>query len=362
MSGLVQTARALFADAFGAEPVACVFAPGRVNLLGEHTDYNGGFVLPMPLTLGTAVALGFGGAPGAVAATSAVYDGVETRTLADAPSGGWTDYIVGSLREARDLGLGDRGVRLAVAGDLPVGAGLSSSAALEVAVLRAVTEALGAVLTPVEIAVRARRAENDYVGMPCGIMDQFSVSVGVPGSALFLDTRTLEHRAAPLPDTHRFVVVHSGVGHKLTEAGYSERVRECQAAVSQLGVGILSDLSHADLDRVAGLPPPLDGRARHIITENDRVLRGVDALTAGDISTFGQLMIESHNSQRDDYEVSVPQVDALVEGALAAGAEGARLTGGGFGGSIVALVKTDRIAAFEHALTAAFPQARVSSY
>lgn len=363
MSGdrLKTRARALFQDAFGAAPVASAFAPGRVNLLGEHTDYNGGLVLPMPLTLGTAVAIGFAGPPGTIAAQSGAFDGIETRRLDDTPSGAWTDYLVGTLRQTRDLGLGETGVRLAVVGDLPVGSGLSSSAALEIAVLRAVSRALEVEVSPVDMALRARRAENEFVGVPCGIMDQFSVSVGVPGHALFLDTRLLEHRAAPLPVSHRFVVVHSGVGHKLSEDGYAKRVEECAAAAAALGVEMLSDLTLADLDRVAALPAPLDGRARHIVTENDRVQRAVAALTAGDVACFARLMVDSHISQRDDYAVSVPEVDALVEGALASGAEGARLTGGGFGGSIVALVARDHVDAFADQLTAGFPKATVLS-
>ena len=358
-ASLEANAAALFEASFGTAPDVTAYAPGRVNLLGEHTDYNGGFVLPMPLGLGTAVALGRAGVRGRLEAASGEYNTVETRGLSDAPAAHWTDYIVGSLAQVFDGTLPATGFQIAVAADLPIGSGLSSSAALEVATMRAVNAAFGLNLSPVEIAVRARKAENDFVGVPCGIMDQFSVSVGVPGSALFLDTRKLEHRAPPLPPSHSIVVVHSGVRHKLTEDGYVERVKQCKAACAALEVEMLSDLGLDDLPRIEALPAPLDGRARHIVTENERVLRAIEALESGDTAQFARLMTESHASQRDDYEVSVSEVDALVAGALDAGADGARLTGGGFGGSIVALVAKPRVPAFCETLTERFPNATV---
>ncbi len=356
---LVEDATALFESTFGRAADVAAYAPGRVNLLGEHTDYNGGLVLPMPLTLGTAVAFGRGGPSGQLSIKSHAFDDIETRGLDEPPKGHWTDYVVGSLNQVFDDGIPDNGFEIAVAADLPVGSGLSSSAALEVATMRAVAKAFDLELSPVDIAKRARKAENTYVGVPCGIMDQFSVSVGTPGSALFFDTRRLEHSEAPLPESHRFVVVHSGVGHKLSDDGYAQRVAECNTACDLLGVEMLSDLSVDDLPRIGKLPAPLDGRARHIVTENDRVRRAVAALGQGDTPIFARLMTESHNSQRDDYAVSLPDIDALVVGAMDAGAEGARLTGGGFGGSIVALVPEQKVSKFCDDLAAAFPKARV---
>ncbi len=358
-SSLAETAARLFGDRFGDAPEVTAYAPGRVNLLGEHTDYNGGFVLPMPLALGTAVALGRGGTPGHLEAATVTFDGVETWDLSAPARDHWTDYIVGSLREVFEGDLPDTGFRIAIAADLPVGSGLSSSAALEVAVMRAVDEVFGLGLTPTDIAKRARAAENRYVGVPCGIMDQFSVSVGRPGSALFLDTRRLESQTVPLPDSHNFVIVHSGQGHKLSDDGYGQRVAECGAACEALGVETLSDLGPEDLARVGDLAAPLDGRARHILTENARVRQAVEALAAGDAATFARLMVESHASQRDDYAVSLPEIDALVAGALEEGADGARLTGGGFGGSIVAFVPKEKVEAFNKSLVARFPKATV---
>lgn len=353
-----QAARS-FEARFGSLPDAVAFAPGRVNLLGEHTDYNGGFVLPMALALGTAVSLGRGGPPGTIRIASESFDTEETRDIDEAATGAWSDYILGSLRAAAAPLVAETGLRILVASDLPVGAGLSSSAAVEVCTLRAAGSLTGAQLDPVAVALRARSVENDFVGMPCGIMDQFAVSVGTPGAALFLDTRTLTHRRVPLPGGHRFLVIHSGVSHRLTDDGYSTRVAECNAACEALGVDMLSDLGPNDLERVASLRPPLNRRARHVVTENQRVLDAADALGAGQAGRFAELMIASHRSQRDDYDVSVPEVDALVEGVLAAGGEGARLTGGGFGGSIVVLVKEGRVQGLRETISADYPTARV---
>ena len=356
---VIRAAEAHFEAVFGQAPAQSAYAPGRVNLLGEHTDYNGGVVLPMPLSLGTAVAMDPGGDPGTIEMASTAFPGTATRSLADAPDGTWTDYVLGAMAQVPGADGASPGIRIAVSSDLPVGSGLSSSAALEVAVLRAALAMAGQSRSDVEIATMARRAENAFVGVPCGIMDQYSVSVGAPGKAVFLDTRDLASEVVDLPGTHRFVVVHSGVAHKLSDDGYRTRVRECREACAALGVETLSDLGPGSLDRVDALPPPLDGRARHIVTENDRVRRARDALKAGDVGAFSGLMLGSHASQRDDYAVSVPEVDALVEGSVALGADAARLTGGGFGGSVVAFVRAERVERFVEALANRFPAARV---
>lgn len=358
-SHLIETVAGSFAAIYGQPPEATAYAPGRVNLLGEHTDYNGGFVLPMPLSLGTAVAIGRGGIPGEVRISSSAFEGTETRSLADTPSDRWSDYVLGSLIHLLEGQSLSTGLSIMVTTDLPVGSGLSSSAALEVATMRAASTLFGIDMSPEDTAILARKAENQFMGVPCGIMDQFSVSVGTPGAALFLDTRTLDHRPVAMPGTHHVVVVHSGVGHKLSDGGYQQRVKECNAASEAMGVSVLSDLGMDDLDRIAALPTPLDGRARHIVTENNRVTASVQALADGDTERFGALMNESHASQRDDYAVSLPPIDALVSGALAAGATGARLTGGGFGGSIVALVAKDRLDDWRGALENGFPDARI---
>ena len=356
---VIGEAKALFESTFSKLPEAKAYAPGRVNLLGEHTDYNGGVVFPMPLALGTAVAMAFGGAPGTVSMTSSSFPETLMRVIGAAPDKTWTDYILGPLAEFVASSDTKPGLQIAVASDLPVGSGLSSSAALEVATLRAACDLTKRDMTAVEIAVMARKAENEYVGVPCGIMDQYSVSVGSPGKAVFLDTRKLETDVVDLPDTHNFVIIHSGVTHKLSDDGYEQRVEQCTAACIALGVEMLSDLSIDDLERINALAAPLDGRARHIITENKRVYDALAVLKRGDLNVFSQLMTQSHASQRDDYEVSVPEVDALVEGCIPVGADAARLTGGGFGGSIVAFVQKARVPAFVDAIGDRFPDARV---
>lgn len=354
---MAQVAEAYEAH-FGTPPEAVAFAPGRVNLLGEHTDYNGGLVLPMPLRLGTAMAAGQGGHAGKLHVASANFDSAEVRDLTEGASDAWSDYVLGSFRNAPGLAP-DAGLTAMVASNLPMGAGLSSSAAIEVCTLRIADMLFGTRTDPVTVAKLARKVENDFVGMPCGIMDQFAVSVGEVGTAVFLDTRTLRHDPAPLPADHAFVIVHSGVTHKLTEDGYATRVAECQAACRALGVAELSDLGLEDMDRIEALDDPLNRRARHIVTENDRVRRGMAALADGDVAAFADLMTDSHRSQSADFAVSLPEIDALVEAALAAGAPGARLTGGGFGGSIVAIAPADQITGIAERLTSQFPQARV---
>ncbi|WP_448187821.1 galactokinase [Azospirillum sp. sgz301742] len=329
---------ALFSEIFGRTPAATAKAPARANLLGEHTDYNDGFVLPTPLPYFTTVAVG-PGAPGVIEAHAARFHETLTRPLDAPPGGDWLDYVLGCVRVVMQDGAVVKGLRVSVESDVPMGAGISSSAALEVATLRALREWLGLGLDEVAIARLGQRAESGYVGMPCGIMDQMVSSLGTPGQALFLDTRSMEHRLLALPQSHRLAVVHSGVSHRLTDGGYRQRRSECEAAASALTVASLRDVDVADLPAIAALPEPLNRRARHVVTENRRVLDGVAALERGDVAAFGRLMVESHASQRDDYKVSVPEIDALVETALRRGAIGARLTGGGFGGCIIALVE-----------------------
>ncbi|WP_093149563.1 galactokinase [Aliiruegeria lutimaris] len=357
---MTADAAAAYEQHFGRAPELTTYAPGRVNLLGEHTDYNGGYVLPMPLKgLGVFIAVGRGPAPGVVEAYSDTFNASETRKITDGKEGRWSDYVLGCLKAVAQEEIAETGLRVTLITTLPMGAGLSSSAALEVASIRAASELFGKPISPVEIAVKARAVENGFVGMPCGIMDQFASSVGTPGNALFLNTRTLDYQPAHLPDGHSFVIVHSGVSHQLTEDGYATRVAECNAACEALGVEMLSDLGPDDLDRLSGIADLLARRTRHVITDNQRVLDGLDALKAGNMVLFGQLMNASHASQRDDYEITVPETDALVEAALQAGAIGARQTGGGFGGSIVVLVPDAAVETVGQSLVDSFAKARV---
>jgi len=341
-----------FEKAFGTAPAVTATAPARANLLGEHTDYNDGFVLPTPLPYFTTVQIGLGPTPGQIDAYAARFDESLSRRIDVPKQGDWLDYVVGCFAQLAARGVEVPGLRIAVDSDVPMGAGISSSAALEVATLRAARDALNLELDDVELALMGQAAESQYVGMPCGIMDQMVSSLGTPGQALFLDTRTRQRKLLDLPAGYSVAVVHSGVSHQLTDGGYKQRLEECRTASKQLGVEWLRDLSPADLDRINALPEPLNRRARHVVTENQRVLDAVEALGRGDVATFGRLMVESHASQRDDYKVSVPAVDRLVESGLKHGAIGARLTGGGFGGSIVALVETGRLAEWQRAVTA----------
>ena len=328
-----------FQRAFGVAPDVTAQAPARANLLGEHTDYNDGFVLPTPLVYRTVVEAGFGErGPPSFQMHAAQFDETAERALGEPRRGDWTDYVLGCLTVLAERCVELTSLRLAIDSDVPMGAGISSSAALEVAVLRSVRALLALDIDDVAIAQLGQRAENGYVGMQCGIMDQMVSSLGTPGKALFLDTRDLGTELVDLPADERIAIIHCGVAHKLTEGGYNTRRQECEAACKALGIASLRDIGTDALDRIDALPDPLNRRARHVVTENQRVLDGLAALKSGDIGQFGVLMNASHVSQRDDYEVSIPEIDALADSAQRHGAIGARLTGGGFGGSIVALV------------------------
>ena len=315
-------------------------APGRVNLIGEHTDYNGGFVLPTAIPQQTHVELTRRADP-RVGAQSANASQVGAYTLGDEqPRGDWLDYIQGLTWALRLHGFELHGFDLRVSSDVPLGAGLSSSAALEVAVLRAIRDGFALELDDVTLAQLGQIAENDFVGARCGIMDQMAANLADGSTALFLDTRNLEFRRVPLPAEADLVVIHSGVTHEISAGDYNTRRAECETAALQLGVAQLRDLTRADLPRVERLPDPLGRRARHVITEDQRVIEAVAALEAADLGRLGELFRDSHASMRDDFEVSVPDVDVLVALAQAdVDMYGARMTGGGFGGSVVMLAR-----------------------
>jgi galactokinase len=328
-----------FHDLFGTSPQIAASAPGRVNLIGEHTDYNGGFVLPAAIPLETRVEF----APRAgkrVRVWSAQFPDAEPVTFQlgwEARTHDWTDYVKGMTWSLAGTGRLE-GFDARVSSEIPLGSGLSSSAALEIALGRALREAFAIPLDEVALAVAARRAETDFVGAPVGIMDQMACSLATTTSALWIDTRSLEYSAVPLPSEAALIVIDSGVSHNHAGGEYRTRRDECMRAAAALGVAELRDATEADLDRISRLPAPLDRRARHVVTENARVQATVRALGSGDLAAAGRLFDESHTSMRDDFEVSIPAIDALVERARQVkGVFGARLTGGGFGGSIVAL-------------------------
>jgi galactokinase len=316
-------------------------APGRVNLIGEHTDYNGGFVLPTAIPQRTRVELAARD-DRTVAAHSTNATSPEVYALGEERRrGDWLDYVQGLTWALRQRGFGNLGgFELRISSEVPLGAGLSSSASLEVAVLRAIRDAFGLELDDLSLARLGQLAENEFVGARCGIMDQMAANLADEATALFLDTRSLEYRRVPLPAAADLVVIHSGVSHEISGGDYNARRAECEEAARQLGVSQLRDLTPADLARVDRLPDPLGRRARHVVTEDERVLEAVDALERADLPRLGELFRASHESMRDDFEVSVPDVDTLVALAQAdRDVFGARMTGGGFGGSVVILAR-----------------------
>jgi len=307
-------------------------APGRVNLIGEHTDYNNGFVLPVAIDLATTVT--------AIPRTDRVVT-VEAHDLRETDrfgldgigaTGTWRDYVRGVVSM---LSL-EHGFDLRISSDLPRGAGLSSSAALEVGVASALSHAPAA-----EIAMLAQRVENDFVGVQCGIMDQLTVAVGREGHALLIDCRDLTTSYVPFPDDVAIVVCDSRMERRNASSGYNDRRAVCQEAARMIGVQSLRD---ASLSQVDALPPTLRRRARHVVTENERTLAAAEALRVHDLAALGELMNESHRSMRDDFEIVPPQLDALAAAVRdIPGCFGARLTGGGFGGATVNITSADAV-------------------
>lgn len=324
-----------FQQIFGTSPETEASAPGRVNLLGEHTDYNDGFVLPTAIPQRTTVQLG-SSQDEQHHFYSLQLEELVSISPNDATPQGFASYIFGCIQLLKKAGYPISPINLYVTSKIPIGCGLSSSAALEIATLRGLRILFDLPLNDLEIAQMAQQAEIQYAGLNCGIMDQMAASFATTDSMLFLDTRTLERRVLAFPTGAEILIVDSGVKHALAaSSGYNQRRAECEEAARLLGVKALRDI--IDPQDVESLPEPLRRRARHVVTENNRVLAASQALSA---PRFGELMNASHASQRDDYEVSVIEVDTLV-GILQAtpGVFGARLTGGGFGGACVALVE-----------------------
>jgi galactokinase len=331
-------------------------APGRVNLIGEHTDYNEGFVLPAAIDFYTWVAL-TSRRDRKLALRSENFPGVAEYAL-DTPDGDrryeWSDYAYGVVLMLQRAGKRLCGADVLVAGEIPIGAGLSSSAAIEVATGYALLENSGQPVERVELARLCQRAENEFVGVRSGIMDQFISCFGRAGRALLLDCRSLEHRWVALPEGVSLVICNTMVKHELANGEYNRRRSECETGVRLLAahlphVRALRDVTLADLEKYrADLSPVVYRRCRHVVSENDRVLQCVEALAAGDLDSVGALMADSHRSLRDDYEVSCVELDLMVELAVQAeGVVGARMTGGGFGGCTVNLVRSDSVDAFK---------------
>ncbi|MGA5220456.1 galactokinase [Streptomyces cinereoruber] len=354
-----------FQSLYGTAPDGVWAAPGRVNLIGEYTDFNDGFVLPLALPH-TAVAAVSRRDDGVLRLHSADVDGgivqLDTNTLEPLSGGGWAAYPAGVVWALREAGHPVTGADLHLASTVPTGAGLSSSAALEVVTALALNDLFGLGLSRPELARLAQRAENAFVGVPCGIMDQMASACALEGHALHLDTRDLSYRQVPFglaAEGLTLLVVDTRVKHALGDGAYAERRAGCEAGARALGVRALREVDAARLpDALARLDDETVRRyVRHVVSDNARVERTIALLDAGNPRAVGPVLTEGHASLRDDLRVSCPELDLVVEAANAAGALGARMTGGGFGGSAVVLVETDRAekvaAAVEEAFAAA---------
>jgi galactokinase len=358
--------RRAFQDLYGVEsqPPRLFRAPGRVNLIGEHTDYNEGFVLPMAIDRETCVAA----LPREDRRVRIYSLNVDERAEFDLDAPGarergiWLDYVEGVAHALERRGVRLRGADLAISSDVPVGAGLSSSAALEVSAGLALASLAGVEIDRVELALAGQEAEHTYVGAKVGIMDQFIAALGRAGHALLIDCRTLETKAIPVDTSETVIAIcDSRVKHELSASEYNTRRAECEQGVELLrrmglhGIRALRDVSEADLQEYGGaLPEVIGRRCRHVVTENARTLAAADALTNGRLAAMGQLMLASHDSLSRDYEVSCRELDLLVSIAMSVseGATlGARMTGGGFGGCTVNLVRRDALAAFSETIT-----------
>ncbi len=356
MHQLTQT----FTQHFGAPPQLISHAPGRVNLIGEHTDYNEGFVLPMAIDRHIRVAARLR-ADRAVHLYSLNFDARDQFDLDDIHRASermaWGDYARGVAKVLQDAGHSLRGAELAIEGDVPTGAGLSSSAAMELAILTAFGALNRLEIDPVRAALLSQRAENTFVGVQCGIMDQFIASLGQAGHALLVDCRSLDYRRVPLPEGVSIVVAHTGIHRGLSSSEYNTRRSQCEAGAQAFGVKALRDVSVETFEaRKHELPPAIAARCQHVVYENARVLQSVQALEDGDLDTFGRLMIQSHASLRDLYEVSCLELDTMVKIMRdAPGCFGARLTGAGFGGCAVAVTRNEAVPALAAAIERDYP-------
>ncbi len=335
MREIEQRAVQAYRDQFLEDPVLVASAPGRVNLIGEHTDYNGGFVLPCAIDKRVAVAIGHG--------EMQIYsaDFQERCLLHEKREGSWADYPSAVVWAMKERGFDIQSFQGAFAGDVPLGSGLSSSAAIEAAIAIALDALFNLEVEKKYLAVVCQHAENAFVGVNSGIMDQYASLLCKAGTALLIDCRSLEAKPIPLNLAEAdltLLICDTHVSRELGATGYNERRQVCERAAHTLGVRELRDAHLKDLEKLSGEELK---RARHVITENERVLEAVQALQKQDFGAFGRLMYASHWSLRDDYEVSIPELDAFVEIAIQSSALGARLTGAGFGGCALALVRSE---------------------
>jgi len=345
----------IFETTFGYGPATVQTVPRRVNIIGEHTDYNGGAVLPALVDRSMTVSL----APvdgDTLRLYSPGFDEMKERPAAFARDGHWSDYTATAIAFLGDNGLFEGGADVTLESDIPAGTGLSSSAALLVACLKA-TRAIGAFdEDDTTIALWAQKIENDYLGVPCGIMDQMAVALAEPGTALLLDTLTLETEKIALPQGHVIAVAHSGVDRRLDEGRYAVCRAECEEGKRLLDGPNPCLMDDETFKRALALNEPVNRRMRHQRTEHLRILAAVAAIRSGDLAELGRLMDESHVSMRDDFEITHPVLDEMVIRARHHGALGSRMTGGGFGGCFVSLVPVESLARWQQAMTSEFPQ------
>jgi len=357
-----ESLSARFQQSYGIRP-RIFRAPGRVNLIGEHTDYNDGFVMPAAIGFYTWVAAAES-PDRTIQVRSEEFDESLTlslENLAGPPRHHWSDFVRGVASLLQNQGYQLSGAKLVIKGEVPMGAGLSSSASLEVAIAVALLRQAHSGLSSLELVKLCQRAEHEYVGTRCGIMDQFIAVFAQAGHALMLDCRSLEYEALEIPADARLVICNSMVKHVLAAGEYNRRRADCETGASLLrksipSVRALRDVALSDLEaHRSELTEVVYRRCRHVITENQRVLDAARALRSGNLEKFGMLMGESHRSLRDDYEVSSRELDLLVEiSSDVGGVYGSRMTGGGFGGCIIALVRSDSVAKFEAAISDAY--------
>lgn len=355
---------AAFFERTGGRPEGVWMAPGRVNLVGEHTDYNGGYVLPLAIDRAVVLAAARRD-DGVLRIWSQQEDEPALSSIDELEAGsvkGWGAYVAGVAWAMRAVGARSGGADIVLSGNVPPGAGLASSAALECAATLALNDLYSVGMGPEDRALLAHRAENDFVGVPCGVMDQMAATLGRAGHALFLDTRSLAHEHVPFDLAAAgltLLVIDTRSGHALVEGEYADRRAACESAADELGLPALRDLRSEELEEaLATLDDERAGRVRHVVTENGRVLETVDLLRAQRFPDIGPLLTASHASLRKDFAVSSVELDTAVDNALEAGALGARMTGAGFGGSAIALVEVGAAEAVTAAVTAAFYKRR----
>lgn len=348
-----QTLSSIFEKHYGEVPALVAHAPGRVNLIGEHTDYNQGFVFPAAINFGTWVAASKRD-DDKINVIAMDYDNQENQfSLSDIQydnEQSWANYVRGVIKVLKAAYADVGGANLLVTGNVPQGAGLSSSASFEIAILKVMSSLYGYYLDGVKAALLGQKAENTFVGCSCGIMDQLISAMGNEGKAMLLDCQSFAIEHSPLPDSHQIVIINSNVKRGLVDSEYNLRRQQCEQAASLLGVASLREATMEMLEIAkVHMSDVVYRRAKHIITENKRTLEASEALKTGDMATVSRAMAASHVSMRDDFEITVPPIDFLVEiiDEVLGSSGGVRMTGGGFGGCVVALAPTDKVDAIK---------------